>query len=224
MPQPGTQQHIQQQQKPLLLIVPGLGNSGPNHWQSVWERERSDCRRVDLGMWDRPHRNTWVNKLNAAIAEADRPVVLVAHSLGCHAVAWWNALEQPAEGGKVQGALLVAPPVVDSVPFDSRVATFAPLARERLAFPSIVAASQDDPYASLGHSRKMARIWGSRFVDAGWVGHINAASDIGDWPFGQHLLNRLLWFVADPYPASAHSDLHPRPRLSQEIPLGLDPW
>jgi hypothetical protein len=80
---------------PLILTVPGLNNSGPEHWQSVWERQRPDCRRVDLGMWDKPHRNTWVNQLNLAIRQADRPVILAAHSLGCLAVAWWAQLEQP---------------------------------------------------------------------------------------------------------------------------------
>ena len=49
------------QADPILLTVPGLGNSGPTHWQSIWERERADCRRVELGMWDEPHRNVWVN-------------------------------------------------------------------------------------------------------------------------------------------------------------------
>lgn len=182
---------------PLLLIVPGLGNSGPTHWQSIWEREREDCQRVELGMWDEPHRNAWVNQLNAAIRAASRPVVLVAHSLGCHAVAWWNALEPQVDEGKVIGALLVAPPSVEGAPRDGRLSAFAPLVRDRLRFPSILAASRDDSYASFGHSRKMARVWGSRLVDAGWVGHINADSGIGDWPFGQHLVNRLVWSFAE---------------------------
>src|SRR3546814_20328511 len=97
-------------ESPLVLAVPGLNNSGPGHWQTIWETTRNDCERVDLGMWDRPHRNTWVNKLNAAIRQADRPVILVAHSLGCIAVAWWAALERPPFGSPVAGALLVAPP------------------------------------------------------------------------------------------------------------------
>lgn len=221
MTQPG---FYQQRQSPLLLTVPGLGDSNRRHWQSIWEREREDCRKVDLGMWDRPHRNTWVNKLNQAVADADRPVVLVAHSLGCHAVAWWNALERPGADGKVVGALLVAPPVIDIGPLDSRLGAFAPMPREKLSFPSILVASQDDPYASFGHSRKMARLWGSRLVDAGWIGHINADSGIGNWPFGLHLLNRLLWFVSDPQPMALHSAEPLPPRTSQDISLSPDPW
>jgi predicted alpha/beta hydrolase family esterase len=176
---------------PLCLTVPGIDNSGPEHWQSRWEQRRDDCVRVELGMWDRPHRNTWVNNLNAAIAAAARPVILVAHSLGCHAVAWWNALERPTDG-KVVGALLVAPPKIEGLTADSRLDAFAPPARERLRFPSLLAASRDDPYASFEDSRKLARTWGSRLVDAGWAGHINVMAGVGAWPFGEFLLERLI--------------------------------
>lgn len=179
------------QQKPQVLIVPGLNNSGPSHWQTIWERERTDCTRVDLGMWANPHRNTWVNKLNAAIAAARGPVVLVAHSLGCHAVAWWNALEQPGPDSKVVGALLVAPPEVEGPDIDERLQHFAPVVRRRFPFTSILAASQNDPYICFGHARRFARIWGSRLVDVGYLGHINADSGIADWPYGRYLLDRL---------------------------------
>ena len=177
--------------EPLVLLVPGLGGSGPDHWQSYWERELA-CERVDLGRWDDPHRNTWVNKLNLAIHRARRPVILVAHSLGCHVVAWWNEYERPGAGSPVLGALLVAPPDVegDGV-IDPRLARFAPVMRTPLPFPSIVAASRDDPYMAFGRSRRLARIWKSRFIDAGWLGHINAESGIGSWPFGQFLLRQL---------------------------------
>ncbi|MFM5884983.1 MAG: RBBP9/YdeN family alpha/beta hydrolase [Novosphingobium sp.] len=184
---PGQSNHA-----PLILTVPGLDNSGPDHWQTRWERQRGDCRRVDLGMWSKPHRNTWVNKLNLAIRQADRPVVLVAHSLGCLAVAWWAQLEQPGPDSPVRGALLVAPPEVDFFPRDERIASFAPTPAIRLPFPSILIASHDDPYMGFRTSRRLARVWGSNFADAGKVGHINADSDIGDWPFGQFMLGILL--------------------------------
>lgn len=187
-------------QAPQVLLVPGLNNSGPTHWQTIWERERADCRRVELGMWANPHRNSWVNQLNAAIAAASGPVVLVAHSLGCHAVAWWNALEQPEAGGKVIGALLVAPPEVEGAGIDERLQAFAPVIRRRLPFTSILAASRNDPYVCFGHARRLARIWGSRLVDVGYLGHINADSDIGDWPYGRYLLDRLTTAVS-PAPA-----------------------
>lgn len=178
--------------EPLILTVPGLCNSGPDHWQTLWEQERGDVRRVELGMWDRPHRNTWVNQLNLAIHNAARPVVLVAHSLGCHAVAWWAKYERPAAAGPVIGALLVAPPEVDFFPLDERLGQFSPTPAEPLPFRSILVASRNDPYMGIRTARKLARTWGSAFADAGEVGHINADSGLADWTFGKFLLGQLL--------------------------------
>lgn len=178
--------------EPLILTVPGLANSGPDHWQTRWEQDRPDCRRVELGMWDRPHRNTWVNQLNLAIHRADRPVVLVAHSLGCLAVAWWARYERPAPDRPVIGALLVAPPEVDFFPLDERLSQFSPTPTEPLPFRSILVASRNDPYMGIHTARQLARTWGSAFADAGEVGHINAESRLGDWAFGRVLLEQLL--------------------------------
>lgn len=182
--------------EPLILTVPGLHGSGAGHWQTLWEQERHDCRRVELGMWDRPHRNTWVNQLNLAIHRAAndfrRPVVLAAHSLGCLAVAWWAKFEQPAVDGPVAGALLVAPPEVDFFPLDERLSQFAPTPAEALPFRSILVASRNDPYMGIHTARRLARAWGSEFADAGEAGHINADSGLGDWAFGRFLLDRLI--------------------------------
>jgi hypothetical protein len=178
--------------EPTILTLPGLDNSAPDHWQSHWEKDLPNCRRVELGQWHQPHRNSWVTKLNLAIRQIDGPVVLVAHSLSCHLVAWWAALERPAFAEHVIGALLVAPPELDSGDVDQRLLGFAPTPHSILPFPSIVAASRDDPYIPFSRARRLATLWGSRFADAGTVGHINAQSDIGDWPFGKFLLHRLL--------------------------------
>lgn len=179
------------QDDPVILIVPGLNNSNPQHWQSRWEAQRDDCLRVDLGGWDDPHRNTWINKLNLAIHQAGRPVILVAHSLGCLAVAWWAEYEQPPHGNPVVGALLVAPPDVDRPGADPRIARFGACPRNPLPFPAFLAASQDDHYCKLKTARMLARDWGARFAFAGAIGHINADSGIGDWDFGKVLLEQL---------------------------------
>ncbi len=177
---------------PLLLTVPGLGNSGPDHWQSRWEKELPHCRRVDLGLWDKPQRNMWISKLGIAIAEASQPVFIVAHSLGCHALAWWAQHERPAYANPVAGALLVAPPELDSGAVDQRLMPFAPSPLGILPFPSIVVASGNDPYIDINRARRLASFWGSDFADAGHVGHINAESGLGHWDFGLFLLDRLL--------------------------------
>ncbi|KTR83256.1 esterase [Novosphingobium barchaimii] len=185
------------EQTPAVLLVPGLSGSGPAHWQTIWEEQYADCSKVDLAKWDDPHRNTWINNLNLAIRSAGRPVVLVAHSLGCLAVAWWAKFEQAslAERGEampVVGALMVAPPEVDFFPLDERVARFAPTPTEPLPFPSRLIASHDDPWMGFHTAQSLARRWGSTLVDAGECGHINADSGLGEWSFGREQLALLM--------------------------------
>jgi len=176
---------------PLILTVPGL-DGGPRDWLTQWERQCSDLRRVDLGATDFPFRNNWVNRLNLAIHHAGRPVVLVAHGLGCIAVAWWAEYERPQHGNPVVGALLVAPPDVDRPGTDPRLARFASCPRSPLPFPSFLAASQNDPTCSLRTAQLLASDWGCRFAFAGSAGHIDGESGLGDWLFGKRLLAQLL--------------------------------
>ena len=177
---------------PAILIIPGLNNSGPDHWQSHWERQLPNASRVELGAWSSPRRTSWTTNLGIAIASTQGPKILVAHSLGCLAVAWWASQEPYAEKHDIVGVLLVAPPSVDNCPMDSRLANFAPAPRFALPFPTVLVGSENDPYCSLRHAGKLARRWGARFVNAGPFGHINAASGIGDWPYGLYLLRSLL--------------------------------
>lgn len=182
---------------PIILTVPGLGGSGPSHWQTLWEQSRPDTSRVELGMWDTPHRNSWVTKLDQAIRQAQAPVVLVAHSLGCLAVAWWAELSGQPFGWPVVGALLVAPADVDRPGAAPQLAGFRPTPARPLPFPSIVVASSDDPWVAPERANELARGWGSLFVDAGAQGHLNAASGIGWWEDGQILLDRVLDAASD---------------------------
>jgi predicted alpha/beta hydrolase family esterase len=171
-----------------VLLVPGLGNSGPDHWLSHWEKALP-ASRADLGEWDDPYPQDWVANLDAAIATAGPDVVLVAHSLGCATVVRW------AKGGarSVRAALLVAPADVDSdahVPPAAR--RFAPMPMDRLPFISTVVASTNDPYADFARSEEFAHAWGARLVGLGPVGHINADSALGSWPKGRALLEGLV--------------------------------
>ncbi|WP_181702260.1 RBBP9/YdeN family alpha/beta hydrolase [Chthonobacter albigriseus] len=164
-----------------ILIVPGLGNSGPDHWQSRWERQLPTARRAPLGDWDDPDRATWVERLVQAVCQATRPVVIVAHSLGVMTVAH----AAPELEGRVRAAFLVAPPDTtrkDMPPEVSR--TFRDVPREPLPFPSMLIASRNDPYCAFDAADDFAAAWGSLLVDAGEAGHINAASGHGPWPEG----------------------------------------
>ena len=176
-----------------ILIIPGYGDSGPAHWQSLWQARLPSARRVQQRDWNLPLRDEWVAALDAEIAACARPPVLVAHSLGCLAVVWWAALSSPSSGGRaIAGALLVAPPDLEEVLVDGVEDAFTPLPRARLPFASIVVASRDDPYGELARAERLAREWGARFVDAGDAGHINADAGFGEWPAGEALLADLL--------------------------------
>jgi predicted alpha/beta hydrolase family esterase len=177
---------------PTILTVPGLNGSGPSHWQSLWEEARPDTIRVELGMWNTPHRNSWVTKLDQAIRAAQAPVILAAHSLGCLAVAWWSELSPQPYGWPVAGALLVAPADADRTDVGAEIKAFAPTPSRPLPFPSIVVASTDDPWITIERAHSLASNWGSHFIDAGPQGHINAASGLGWWPEGQELLERVI--------------------------------
>jgi predicted alpha/beta hydrolase family esterase len=180
------------QNTPVVLTVPGLGGSGPSHWQTLWEQARIDTRRVELGMWQTPHRNAWVTRLDQAIRQAQAPVILAAHSLGCLAVAWWAELSGQPYGWPVAGALLVAPADADRDDTHEALRNFGPTPRKPLPFASILVASSDDPWMSIHRASQLASEWGSHFVNAGPQGHINAASDIGWWIEGQQLLERVI--------------------------------
>ena len=173
--------------KTSALILPGFGNSGPSHWQSLWEAANREFVRVPQRDWDRPVCEEWFGVLETSVARVGAGAVLVAHSLACLLVAHWAARTQLV----VKGALLVAPPNPDNANFPKAAIGFSPLPANPFTFPGIVVASSDDPYGSLEYARGCALAWGCRFVDAGAVGHINADSGLGDWRAGFALYREL---------------------------------
>ena len=173
-----------------ILIIPGYGNSGPGHWQSYWEANLRDAKRVDMPNWDFPHRTDWVEALDIAIRNANEvaPPVLVAHSLGCLAVVHWaRSYQRP-----VHSALLVAPVDVERLDTLEVIKDFAPVPLFGLPFPSHVVASSNDPYTRIERARAFADAWASRFTDLGPRGHINPASGYGEWPRGEAMLRDLM--------------------------------
>lgn len=173
--------------QPRVLILPGRGNSGEKHWQSVWEKRDPQLRRVQQREWDNPDRRAWVAALDEAINAAASPVLLVAHSLAVVTVAHWAATHR----GPVAGALLVSPTDVERPDYPAGATGFAPIPRTRLPFPSILVASDDDPRVTLERAAFFARAWGARLERAGASGHLGTAADLGDWPYGASLLDEL---------------------------------
>ena len=171
--------------QPDLIIVPGWRDSGPGHWQSLWAEQLPGASRVVQDDWITPTQKAWVGSLARQVLDAQGPVVIAAHSLGCIATA-----HLPAEAAaRIQCALLVAPadPERRAILND-----FAPVPFARLPYRSIVVASTNDPYCPVRLAGRYARAWGSEFVRLNRAGHINIESGHGDWPLGLALLQSLI--------------------------------
>lgn len=174
-----------------ILILPGIDNSDPTHWQSLWEASLPNAARVPQRDWAQPQRADWVATLSDAVNASREPVALVAHSLGCALVAWWAAQGMPGvqDKSRVRAALLVAPPDVERENFPAP--SFAPMPVQRLPFPSKIIASENDIWCDLPRAQAWAHAWGGEFHQLGACGHINGESGLGVWEQGQHWLNEL---------------------------------
>ena len=171
-----------------VLVVPGIGNSGPLHWQSLWQAAHPDWRRLAVEDWDQVVCDDWVSAIERQVAQSRKETVIVAHSLGCLAVVHWAT----RHATRIRGALLVAVPDPSTSAFPAAAATgFAPVPAQRLPFPTIVVSSDNDPYGSAGYARACAAAWGSELVEVGAQGHLNADSGLGNWPEGFGLLATL---------------------------------
>ena len=168
-----------------VLTLAGIWNSGPTHWQTLWEKRHPAWTRVAHRDWNNPARGEWVDELDAAIAGCDGRPLLAAHSMACATVAHWAA---SGSALRIAGALLVAPADADAASFPCEAQGFAPMPMAKLPFPSIVVASANDPYVSIARARAFAQAWGSKFVEIGEAGHVNGEAGYGDWPEGEKLL------------------------------------
>jgi predicted alpha/beta hydrolase family esterase len=174
--------------RPPVLILPGWLNSGPQHWQSLWERDHPEFRRVQQRDWETPLLADWVARLDDAVVHTSTPPVLVAHSLGCVTVAHWAE----KHSRRIHGALFVAPTDLSRPEVPDALAGFRPIPMKRFSFPSILVASTSDPWLSVKRAREIAYAWDSRLENAGDAGHINADSGFGPWPTGEMLLGDLI--------------------------------
>jgi uncharacterized protein len=171
-----------------ILIAPGYGNSGEGHWQTYWQKENLDFVRIEQRDWFQPNADEWAETIEKYVREASGEVVVVAHSLGCIALAHWAQKTQLT----IKGALLVAPPDANDEKLKAVVKGFSPIPLKKLPFKSIVLASTNDEYNPIERAASFAQNWGSEFVNVGEKGHINANSNLQNWPEGRSFLSKLL--------------------------------
>ncbi len=170
----------------IYLTVPGVTNSSANHWQSLWEKEFPEkFRRIEQAEWHTPICDDWIEtEVRKASPEK---VVLVAHSLGCTAVALWTK----RFGTRIKGGFLVAPSDCEAETYNFDTKGFAPIPLGKLPFKSLVAASTNDEYVSFERAKQFADAWGSEFFNVGAKGHINTSAGFGEWSEGLELLKNL---------------------------------
>lgn len=167
------------------LFLAGIGNSGNSHWQRLWQAEQSNCVWLEHRNWEEPHCEEWVEELHNMLQSLTRPVVVVAHSLGCLLVLEWAARHA---SDKVRGAFLVAVPDPSSDNFPSQALGFRPAHFMSAPFPVTIVASENDPYGDLDYVGRSALRLGCTFRNLGALGHINGKSELGQWPQGFELL------------------------------------
>ena len=179
-----------------ILLVPGLGGSGPDHWQSIWEQNIPESKRVHFKDWDQPKISEWMREFDETVSQIDGPIILIGHSAGALTIVHWaNHFSRD-----IAGALLVSPPDVESppppnvpLPNDWGITSgFAPIPINSLPFLSIVVASSDDASAAIDRIEYFSKCWRSKFVNIGACGHINVESGFGPWREGEKLLQELI--------------------------------
>lgn len=178
-----------------ILIVPGWRNSGPDHWQTHWEAAFPNMHRVQQDDWEVPIYSAWSRRLTEAVKRCERPVLLVAHSLGTALVTRWSQEEQT---DSVAGAFLVATSDVDrfaGTPGNPMLG-FDPVIMKPLPFPSVVLASHNDERVAFDRAEAFSSAWGSRLVDVGSLGHIGSAAKLGLWPKGLVCLGQFIVSIA----------------------------
>lgn len=181
---------------PVPVIVPGLRDHVAQHWQTLLAERLPQAVCLNPMGRDNLALGARIDALECTLAELNAPVLLIAHSGGCVLVAHWA--RQTARAHRVAGALMATPPTFDR-PLPPAypqlealdAAGWLPVPRQRLPFPSLVAASRNDPLGDFAAVCTLARQWGSDIEDLGEVGHLNPASGFGPWQQAETLVRRL---------------------------------
>lgn len=182
------------QENGTFLIVPGYADSSPSHWQGVWLELFSNAVKVVQKDWINVDQVEWVQTLDSAIQLALQPIILVGHSLGCSTILYWiNSKESKNSIHKIIGALLVVPPDPHSKAYRAlSIKGFDLFPLNKLPIPSILVASENDPFLSINQGRFFADHLGSEFINIGRKGHVGEDSGLGEWKEGQALIQKLV--------------------------------
>lgn len=173
----------------MKVNIPGLHNSGEDHWQSHFENDKpSEFKRIIQENWSQPDCHTWIEKMEKDLKNENySELILIGHSIGCMAIVNWIEKYHHV----IKGALLVAPSDADKPVYPDYITGFSPVPMARLPFPSILVASSDDHVTDIERSKEFADHWGSELIILENAGHIEPSSGFGKWEQGMELVHRL---------------------------------
>ena len=174
------------------VIVPGVGGSEAQHWQSWLQQQLMSSSRVQQQHWDRPILNQWVAQFVKTVTAIKSPIQIVAHSFGCLTSVAALA-EHPELKTKVKNLILVAP----ANPARFGEAGFArhSLMNYQAYFHQLsidvsttLLISENDPWLGYVDALQLAQAWKLTPINLGQVGHVNVASGFGPFPEIFHYL------------------------------------
>ena len=175
------------------VIVPGVGGSEAQHWQSWLQQQLVSSSRVQQKNWDRPVLSEWVAQFVKTVAAVKAPIQIVAHSFGCLTSVAALA-EHPELSAKVKNLVLVAP--ANPARFGEAGCAPHSLTEYKQYFhqlnidvPTTLLISENDPWLGYFDALQLAQAWKLTPINLGQVGHINVASGFGPFP---DILNYML--------------------------------
>jgi len=181
-----------------VLFVPGLRGHVADHWQTLLANDIPSSRTVPPEQTTPLSRDKRVYNLAREIEAIEGDIILVAHSAGVLITAHWAWAARRTAGTRIRGALLVSPadlerPLPAGYPTHEELGdnNWLPIPRVELPFPSILAASTNDPLASFTRTQALAKEWGCELENLGEAGHMNPASGYGPWPAAMKFISRL---------------------------------
>lgn len=162
----------------LSMATPGDQADRAMPWESLFAWPRRGDVQLALDDHSREARDIWATRLDHAVAQADKAVLLVAEGAACLASIWWARLSPSHYVSKVAGAVFFQPPPPGALDRQGGQLFASPDAA--LPFPSLVA----DPSM---RGSALAQLCGGRLLEA----PIAAPAATGMWRQAQRLIERL---------------------------------
>ncbi|WP_111858283.1 RBBP9/YdeN family alpha/beta hydrolase [Acinetobacter sp. CFCC 10889] len=167
------------------IIVPGVGGSDYDHWQSWLQRQLMSCSRVQQD-WNHPVLAEWIDNFVHTLNKVNAPTQIIAHSFGC--LTSVAALAQyPELKSKVKKLVLVAP--ANPARFGeagfarNSVGNYAEYFHKlRIDVPVDMIISENDPWLNFEDAQALAKAWKIKPHNFGQAGHINVASGFSTFP------------------------------------------